>query len=320
MEPEISVIIPVKPGENSIPALESLRKTDYPLTKIEIIMAEGCQPSRQRNMALKEAGGEIVYYLDNDSLVEKDLFRKAAVHYENPEIDGAGGPSLTALDDTFIQKCFGYIFSSYLCASAMRAKFTPVGKARLSTEKELILCNLSFKTRVMKESGGFNEKLYPNEENELVNRLLSRGKKIIYDPEIFIRQSRRKNIFEFIKQLFRYGRGRGEHLWVNFRFFKPLFIIPSAFILYLISLIFFRPWFYIIPVYLYAFITIIASLLVCAANKDWKALPVLPFLFLFTHLSYGTGVITGLASGWAKQYKMGEVTVRKIKKFSDENF
>lgn len=320
MEPAISVIIPVKPGEACLSAFESLKTIDYPPEKIEIIAAEGHQPSRQRNMALKEAEGGIVYFLDNDSQAEKSLFKKAVKHYEDPQIDGVGGPSLTALDDTFIQKCFGYILSSYLCTAAMRAKFTQVGKARLATEKELILCNLSFRTNVMKESGGFNEKLYPNEENELVNRLLSKGKKIIYDPEIFVSQSRRKNVFEFIKQLYRYGKGRGEHLWVNFKFFKPLFIIPSLFIIYIISLIFFHPWLHIIPLYLYAFITILASLQLCAVNKDWEAFPVLPFLFLFTHLSYGTGVISGLTGGWVKQYKMEEVTVRKIKKFSDENF
>ena len=38
----------------------------------------------------------------------------------------------------------------------------------------------------MLELGGFNEALYPNEENALMDELQKRGGKLIYDPDLVL--------------------------------------------------------------------------------------------------------------------------------------
>ncbi len=64
------------------------------------------------------------------------------------------------------------------------ARYASVGRSRESSEKELILCNLVARRDAMLELGGFNEALYPNEENALMDELQKRGGKLLYDPEL----------------------------------------------------------------------------------------------------------------------------------------
>jgi len=73
---KISVIIPVKPGEKRIKAIESLKKVDYPVNLVEVFISYGFNPSRQRNEGAKKAKGEILYFLDNDSEPERQAFKR----------------------------------------------------------------------------------------------------------------------------------------------------------------------------------------------------------------------------------------------------
>ncbi len=59
---------------------------------------------------------------------------------------------------------------------ASRARYRAVGGRRRCGEKELILCNLLLSRKVFLSNGGFREDLYPNEENEFLNRLLAGGR------------------------------------------------------------------------------------------------------------------------------------------------
>lgn len=54
MLPSISVIIPVRPGGMAQGVLESVAAIDYPEDRIEVLVAEGTQPSKQRNEAARQ--------------------------------------------------------------------------------------------------------------------------------------------------------------------------------------------------------------------------------------------------------------------------
>src|SRR5213082_2623628 len=56
-----------------------------------------------------------------------------------------------------------------------RARYTPVGQQRATNEKEIILCNLVARREDVVNLGGFNEALYPNEENALMDQLQAGG-------------------------------------------------------------------------------------------------------------------------------------------------
>ena len=204
--PKVSVIIPVLFGGSPERSILSISKVKYPRNRVEVILACGKNPSRQRNIAAAKAKGEILYFLDNDSEIKKDAFEKVVkVFYGkitkfkssksrgfsffpkwisdfivtklfsgliyNGEIGAVGGPNIWGRKESFWASISSAVLESFFAHFLMAARYRPIGPTHRATEKELILCNLAIKKDVFDKIGGFNETLYPNEENELLNRM-----------------------------------------------------------------------------------------------------------------------------------------------------
>ncbi len=320
-EPTISVIIPVAPGGDVSKAVDSVMSMAYPKENTEIIIVEGRNPSHQRNEAASAAEAEILYFLDNDAYADKRLFRNVVeVFREEENVSVVGGPALTPESDTLLQKCFGYVLASIFGAFIAREKFLPLGLIRKATEKELILCNMAVLKELFAESGGFNPSLFPNEENEFLNRLNSRKVRMMYHPLAVVFKSQRENYFLFAKQLFNYGRGRAEHFFVRPDFAEPAFAIPSIFVLYLFSLLFlYHNAFCLIPLGIYLLIVFFASTSIVLASRDFRTLPLTSLAFPVLHISYGVGFIVGairmLLGLWGKRDL--RVNIKKVKRLGE---
>ena len=302
--PKISVIIPVKPG-GEVKSLRPLADIDYPKELLEVIVAEGRRPSAQRNRAAAEARGDVLYFLDDDSLAPPGLFREVARWYDDPEVSAVGGPILTPDTDGFMQKGFGLALASPFGGSTIRARYKRLGAARRATENELILANLSFRRDVFIGAGGFNEELYPNEENELMNRLEAGGSKFMYVPEASLYRSQRSSFAAYARQVFTYGRGRMDQNYAHPEGFRPLHLAPSAFLLYFLSLLFINcvsltPLNYTVyfsPIILYLILNAVFSAAAALEGGNPLHFFVMPFLFLTLHLGYGAGFLWGAIKG-----------------------
>jgi len=248
LEPTISVVIPFPPGAWPTIALNSLLAIDYPWEKIEILCVEGTQPSHQRNQAVREAQGEIVYFLDSDCQAQRNLF-KEAVNFYQEKVVSVGGPELTPKTDSYLQRTFGHLLSSWLGCFNTRYRFAAIGKPRIATEKSFILANFSIRRDIFLKEGGFNESLYPNEENELINRLKKKGYQLVYNPKAVVWKSRRETLAKFVKQIFSYGRGRMEHVLLSPFVSNLPYFIPLFFSIYLLVLIFKRILFLMLPLF-----------------------------------------------------------------------
>ncbi len=223
---KFSIIIPVAPWDEPKRAITSLKLVDYPKNKFELFLIKGTNPSRQRNEGIKEAKGEIIIFLDNDSEIPKDYLIKIEKHHKNYDI--VGGPAETSNEDTFLGKCEGSVIASYFASQKMQSKFKGIGKIREATEKELILCNLSIKKEILIKYGLFNENLYPNEENELLNKLQKNGIKAVYDPKNPIYRRQRETLYKFSKQFFKYGKSRIEHFKEKIENLSLIFFTPAS--------------------------------------------------------------------------------------------
>lgn len=232
--PVISIIIPVKPG--LVPAaITGLIAADRSASQIEILVAEGHNPSRQRNEAVRQAQGEIIYFLDDDSLVQPDCLKRLADHFADPMVTVVGGPSLTPSTDSLLQQAIGSALASALGAGGVRNRYQSRGTIRKTDEKELILCNLAVRRSAFISCGGFDERLYPNEENELLDRLRASGGILLHDPQLVVKRSQRRTLAAFARQMFRYGQGRARQTRIagfsGIMPFAPLFLF-----IYLLSL------------------------------------------------------------------------------------
>ncbi len=290
----ISVIVPVKPGENSIRAIESIKNQSYPSDRIEIIKVIGWHPSRQRNIGVKSARGEIIYFLDDDSVAPADTLKRIAQHFEDSRVDVLGGPSIPPPEDSFIQHAFASCFASPFGGFNIRHRHRRSGKFRPATERELISCNLAIRREVFLKENGLNETLYPNEENEFLDRLHSKGYGLFYDPDIYVFRSQRMGFIDFFKQIFTYGRGRMDQTFANPVFIKIYHFVPLAFVLYLFSLPFTASLSYFLPLLLYFALNLIFSVLVAIEKRSPSFIFIMPVVFFLCHLAYGLGSLWGL--------------------------
>lgn len=313
--PKISIIIPVKPG-GEVRALDGLKRLDYPAGSFEVLVAEGSCPSRQRNVAAGQAGGEILYFLDDDSLVEHAALSKIADHFSDDTLAAVGGPSLTPESDSVLQRSFGMALASLFGGGAVRNRYRRCGKRRETGDHELILCNLGMSGGIFRKNGGFDERLYPNEENELLVRLRRQGWKVVHDPDLAVHRSQRGSLRAFIRQLFGYGRGRAQQILLGGGS-GPAPYVPALFLVYILSLPFFHGVVYTFPLLCYLVMCVAGAVHAAVESKDPLPTLFLPLVFALLHLSYGAGLIWGLIryAGRNRRPSQGSVTLKRIKDF-----
>ncbi|HUS60010.1 MAG TPA: hypothetical protein VMX76_01360 [Nevskiaceae bacterium] len=351
--PKVSVIIPVKAGREIKTAIAALRQVDYPLELIEVFISRGVNPSRQRNKAAKKAKGEILYFLDNDSEIEKRAFKRAMAIFlgrmgpvKIPQTRGfslfpgwlsnliverffsgtiykgnigaAGGPNVWWREEPFWASMAGIVLESFFVHFQMAARYRPIGLIHRATEKELILCNLAVRRDIFKKVGGFNESLYPNEENELLNRMEQLGYQLIYHPGVLVFRPRRQSFKALLNAFFHYGRGRMEQIRVEGVWQSLALLSPLVLLFYLLGLVFYHPWFAFLPLILYLGMGFGSALGFAARKKKPYLAIFLPSLFLIAHLSYALGLLYGLTTDLKRlkgRGKRAKIKVVKVKEF-----
>lgn len=308
--PFVTVVIPTRPGEAVPEALTAARALTHPADRLEIIVARGKQPSVQRNTALRAAKGEWIYFLDDDSLPPPDNLRRALPHLDKPEVVMLGGPNVCPPDAPPREQAFASVMGTWLAFGPSRARYTPVGEARSSGEKELILCNLMGRREALLAAGGFDEALYPNEENALMDELQRRGGKLVYDPAFLVYRRPRRTFGAFCKMLMNYGRGRAEQFRLHPTLGSAPNFVPPLFVLYL-ALTPFLPLPMLAPLALYV-VAVLVQTLAVNSHCLFNAARVAPLIGV-SHLFYGLGFWKGLFTRpQPKPPEQVDVTLEKI--------
>ena len=286
----------------------SAKALSHPADRLEIIVARGRQPSVQRNVALQAARGEWIYFLDDDALAQPENLQRVEKLLNDPTVAIIGGPNLCPPDAPWREQVFAVVLASWLAFGPSRARYTPVGRERDAGEKELILCNLLARRADLLELGGFNEALYPNEENALMDALQQRGRRLVYAPHFFVYRRPRKTLRAFLKMLRTYGRGRAEQFRLHPTPGSALNFVPPLFCLYLagllmIELIGVPYWLHLaaaLPLACYLMVVMaqtVASMRTAGFGRAITALP----LLVASHVCYGWGFWRGMFTSLNKQ-------------------
>jgi cellulose synthase/poly-beta-1,6-N-acetylglucosamine synthase-like glycosyltransferase len=296
--PSVTVLIAARPEQTEIKAVDAGLSLDYPADKLMVLVARGKQPSAQRNAGLQAARGDLVYFLDDDSVPERQNLRRAVHHFTRPEVKMVGGPNLCPPDAPALEKVFALVLSSWAFGPS-RARYLGVGGVRETSEKELILCNLLARREAITELGGFNEALYPNEENALMDELQKRGGKLVYDPEFRVERRPRSSLKAFAKMLMTYGRGRAEQFRLHPTFGSALNFAPPLFLVYLgvlvLTLLLAPAWAKLvsIPIGIYLLAVVLQVVVLAMGAPVLRSFAALPLIVL-THTLYGWGFWRGL--------------------------
>ena len=301
IKPLLAFILPHRESEEITAAVTAVKEacasTGLPFKMLSVT---GNNPTKQRNLCLEKIEAEYYYFLDNDTLLTKEaLLEFLRLFKEKDGFAVLGGPVLTPGTDSCLQKNIGFVLSLPYVTGKIASRYSAKGVLRETDDSELILCNLIVKAAEFKEHGSFNEKLYPNEENEFIFRLKSSGHRILYSPAFTVKRSQRESLGAFVKQMLTYGRGRGEQTKASPKSFSLPLLFPILypfFFLYLLitSLVFGEPSNY----YLTGIFFLIPLFAWLHAIKDGIKRPFyVPLLVFLSHMLYGFGFITGFFSG-----------------------
>jgi cellulose synthase/poly-beta-1,6-N-acetylglucosamine synthase-like glycosyltransferase len=308
----ITIVIPIQPG--LVPqAVERVSRLVWPQGQLELLVAEGTNPSRQRNAAVQQARGEIIYFLDDDALVVPDCLQRIVEQFHDPQVVAVGGPSLTPAGDSLLQRAIGAALASPIGAGGVRNRYRAVGSVRETSERELILCNLALRRAAFLACGGFDERLYPNEENEFLDRLQADGGRVLHDPQLSVERSQRPSLAAFAKQMFRYGRGRARQTrMAGCSGVMPF--APLGLLLYLATLPLVTTPLWRLPLGLYAAACLLCGLRTAVKARNPLFALLLPALFPLLHLSNAIGLLAGFLLPLPQQscYNQTEVTVRRL--------
>jgi len=294
--PLVSIIIPTKPGQDEILAVTAARQLDYPKDRLEILVARGKQPSVQRNVALRAARGELIYFLDDDAVAAPGNPRRALTHFADPQVKMLGGPSLCPPNAPLLEQVFAVVLASWLAFGPSRARYDPVGDVRATGEKELILCNLMARRDAVLELGGFDEALYPNEENALMDGLQQRGARLVYDPQFIAHRRPRRTLKAFCRMLFNYGRGRAEQFRLHPTPGSALNFVPPLFCAYLVLapvLAAVIGWVAFAPLGVYLLVVLLQTLASMVTKGFLRSALAMPLL-IASHIFYGLGFWRGM--------------------------
>jgi len=303
--PSVSVLVPVHPHKKEVKSAEAARHFDYPADKLEIVVVRTTDlsigPGVKRNAGLKAIKGDLVYMLDDDSVAAPGLLRNAVEKFmADPQVKMVGGPNVCPPDAPLFERALGCVMGSWLAFGPSCARYRPVGKLRESTEKELISCNLVANRAAVLEVG-FNPKLWPNEENAMMDGVQKRGGKLLYDPDFIAFRRPRDNFRAYRKMLVFYGGGRAHQLRMHPTVNSLPNFVPAFFLLYLLVLPFvpFIPMvkdfagLVLMPLALYLLAVLVQTAFIGGRSGLLLALYSAPLL-VATTLLYGFGFLWGL--------------------------
>lgn len=200
----------------------------------ELLIASGNNPTNQRNHCIEKSTYSHLWFLDNDSILTAEVVSALLNFYEKePNFAIVGGPSLNPKEATDFPMAAELVLSSPFAIGNFSNRYEKRGKIRPTNDSELILCNLIVSKATFNAIGLFNDKLYPNEENEFIARALANNLTVWHNPDIFVLRTQRETLNAFVKQILTYGQGRGEQTKIAPNSFLFYLIVPLAFSVYM---------------------------------------------------------------------------------------
>lgn len=255
-------------------------------------------PAMKRNLALRDAVGEIFVFIDDDAYPKKDFLEILNKDFDSKDIVAAGGPAVTSDESNFWQRVSGATFLSSL-SGGFPERYRPLGKKKFVADWPSV--NLSIRKDVFEEVGGFACEFWPGEDTKLGHDLLTKkNARILYDPELVVYHHRREGLVKHVRQVSAYGLHRGYFAKkypknsLNWRYFMPsllvLFILSGGIASFFSGTIL---YFYIFgwSVYFVA----LANAFIDIYRHEKNALVTLAasyYIFL-THIFYGIRFIQG---------------------------
>ena len=278
--PSVTIIIPVRNRPDEIAqCLTSLGGLDYPPDRIEIIVVDDAsddntpevisgypvkllknnvrmQASYSRNLAAKEAKGDIIAFIDSDCTADHLWLKELVPAFDDPENGAAGGMVDSWFDKKAIDQ-YEKVFSSL-----------NMGTRSKSSKEDgsffyLPACNLLVKKDIFLGLNGFNADMTVGEDVDFCWRLKDSGYEVEYRPAGVVFHKHRNRIKAFFVRRFQYGTSEPFLQKKHPDRLKKMYYMPFTVLLWLIVLLaFFTGYF--------SLIGLCAVILVIDTHTKWR--------------------------------------------------
>lgn len=319
--PYVSVIMPVHNEEEFIAdSLNAILDQDYPLNRMEVIIADGMSSDNTKkiihriakgskvpveiidnharivpigmNIAIQRAVGEIIVRIDGHTIVENDYIRQCVLTLKNTGATNVGGP-------------MNAVGEGYICKGITLATSTPFGLGNSAfhysiREQYVDTVYLgAFRKEILFKVGLFDENFVRHQDYELNYRIRKSGGKIFLSPKIRSRYYVRNSLRKLSKQYFQYGVWKGRFVRKYPEAVRLRHLVPPSFLSVLVLSGLFSVFSNIsfltfgLTVGAYA-LFILTAMIFFALKGQCMYLPALSIIFPCIHLTWGTGVWIGL--------------------------
>lgn len=203
--PEEYEIIVVDDGSN-----DNTKKVVYQIQNghknhnLVYLFQENKKQAAAKNMGTKNAGGEIIFFTDDDCIVPKNWIEMLAKGYKKyPGIAGVGGwikpPEWK--NRFFTRAAYGakILLSNFSYATQEKILDSP-------SEPTALVPNVSYKKNVLLATGGLNEHISLIGGDELKHRIMSVHKKKLLSMPVTVMHDSSPATWQVIKRMFLRGR------------------------------------------------------------------------------------------------------------------
>jgi GT2 family glycosyltransferase len=158
----------------------------YKLNIIEIISHRGLGSIGARNLGIKKAGGEILVFFDDDTLIQKDYFTNLLGSFRDEKVGAVGGAEIKGQKNSLFHSLLFKLGKpgDITWSGEIISNFSPKIKTSLKV-KHLHGSNFSIRRSVIDKIGLMDEKIvgHYRDDTEFVYRVYEAGYDVIFNPK-----------------------------------------------------------------------------------------------------------------------------------------
>ena len=211
------------------------KKGNYVRLSVRLLRKKNANISEGRNIAIKNAGNEIICASDAGCILDKNWIYEITKYVilncngegSSLKYDVAGGYS-RPITITFMEKVLSMSIMPQL-KEVKAEKFMPSSR------------NISFKKSVWNKAGGYPENMDYGEDMKFNFNLKEAGYEIKFNPDAVVYWKMRENIILIFKQFFRYAKGDARGKMYTYRH-TIRFLSVLIFAVILSVSVVFSPW------------------------------------------------------------------------------
>ena len=244
--------------------------------EVKNVVETNRNPATRRNRAASEARGEILAFIDDDAIADRDWLATAAAYFDEfPKVVCIGGPDPAPPDSTMAEMISETLLATPLIGSGIVCHENRPGVFPIRRPSDIALVNLLVRRSAFR---GFDESVgYIGEDTALIDGLMRAGE-VVYHSGVRVFHRRRAFPGPYLRQRWRYrvktGQGgiRDNRIYLFLLAGTITILVPPLWLLYFLLTL------------------ILGARATRLPPRYWLALP---FAFAAHHLTYYFGILWG---------------------------